>query len=756
MTNKSLLMGAGAATIVWALSSSIAWAQTDTRATAVEEIVVTAERREASLQKVPVAVTALTASRVEAAGAFTATELFKLTPGLTQSTSFGLPLPVLRGVGIQTGTAGNESTVPIYVDGVYLATSPSSSFELNNIERIEVLKGPQGTLFGRNSSGGLIQIITKKPSHSPLLQAQVGYGNYDTVSGKIYATTGISDALAVSLAATGSKQGNGWGRQLSTGEDINKAKGYGVQAKALWTPTDDISIILSVDYSALTSDIGSVKSVYPGAIAINGFPHTGGFYDSPTTTSNKPLPYYRQGGASVTATYAINDNVSIRSLTAYREFRDRNRSDTAVVPGGLNTFNALSLTNTWQQELLVQGDYERFNWTVGATYFYINPSYSPQIVGGNASQLNHFNRWGGQRTNSTAGFVQGSYAITDRTNLTLGGRYTYDARQLKGSNLARADFPGTPNTALPINCPVPGAVRNPTTGVVPSFVTTACQQSRDWHNFTYRVALDHQLTDDMMVYASVSTGFKSGWYNTADVSALPVNPETLTAYAAGFKSELFEHRLRFNAEAFYYRYKDIQLNASGVPQSQGVVVNVIINAAKAEMYGVDLDASWVPDVPVGRLQFDGALSILHAEYIDFPGAILNRPRTVAPFGNETFRANGAGQKMYRAPSYTVSLAGNYDLPLASGDHLTFNANYYRSGKMYWSPVNRLFQKPYDLVDGMVKYSSESDRWWVSAWVKNLTDKKYFADVQENNAFGDSYAPGAPRTFGVTIGTKIGG
>jgi iron complex outermembrane receptor protein len=247
---------------------------------AVQEIVVTAQRRSERLQDVPISVTALTASAIENAHIDSVKDVAFLTPGLTMTTTLGTIQPYIRGVGTQNTAAGEESSVSTYVDGVYIGAVSGTNFALPDVERIEVLKGPQGTLFGRNATGGLIQVITKDPSSSAQVQLNLEGANYGTYTTKAYAAGGLGEQLAASVAAYFSDQTKGWGINRNSGEEANRSKEYLLRGKLVWNPGDNTKITLALDDEKLESDIGVNRQLLPGTVSLFGVTPAGGLYDS--------------------------------------------------------------------------------------------------------------------------------------------------------------------------------------------------------------------------------------------------------------------------------------------------------------------------------------------------------------------------------------------------------------------------------------------------------------------------------------------
>ena len=234
----------------------------------VAEIVVTAERRSETAQTVPISITAVTGRQLEVAGIKTTQDLVLATPGLTMTQTLNGVTPYIRGIGSQQATT--EGAVAVYVDNVYYASTQGAIFTLNNVDRVEVLKGPQGTLFGRNATGGLINVITRDPSFTPEIKGTIGYGNFNTLSGNLYVTGALTKNIAMDFALAGSDQGDGWGKNYFLGNDVNLRREWAVRSKLKADFSENTRAVLEVDYSRWRSDIGLTRQALPGTVAITG------------------------------------------------------------------------------------------------------------------------------------------------------------------------------------------------------------------------------------------------------------------------------------------------------------------------------------------------------------------------------------------------------------------------------------------------------------------------------------------------------
>jgi iron complex outermembrane receptor protein len=676
--------------------------------------------------------------------------------------------PYLRGVGTQNTGAGEEGSIATYIDGVYISALSSSTLAFNNVERVEVLKGPQGTLFGRNATGGLIQIITKDPSHNTSVRGTIGYANYQTVSGSVYATTGLTEKMAIDFGATGSYQGHGWGRNVSglpgvNGDRVNRDREWAVRSKLLFTPTDQLKITLAGDYAFRDSDIGISRQVLPGtqftcrgqicnipavqalitppgqapilsipySVMALGRRSVGGKFDS--ARGEAQLNDFKTYGGSLKADYDLGD-ATLTSTTAYRRVLNKQLFDQDGGPAVLGDTEQTEKTRTFQQELLLVGRTGRLDYTGGLFYFNARGGTFPLAVR-SIVPSNNFDRTSVINTKSYAIFAQGTYHVTDTTGITAGVRYTIDKRGIRGQDQA------VPVGTNPMANPGTGALINP---VAP--------QNSTFRKVTYRFAVDQKLTDTVLLYASYSRGYKSGVYNITNFRDPVARPETLDSFEGGIKADLLDRTLRINASAFHYKYKDIQLlNVVGAGVTQ------IFNAASAKVNGADLEVVVAPPVQTGSLHVTANMSYLHGRYGQFQNMLILVPKlnfaTGLPTGASTsISANTSGQIMIRTPPITTNIGVDYSFPVGAGD-LGFNVNYYFNSGFFWDADNRVKQPSYDLINAQISYELPDSGWKITGFVRNLANKFYYAQVSTSGGIGDQYSAGAPRTYGITLGFK---
>lgn len=686
----------------------------------VEDIVVTAQRREENLQDVPIAITAISARTLEAQGVSGVANLGQLTPGLNIARDTQAPQIFIRGVGTTAVGPGQESSNAVYVDGIYIGTPAAAFIPFNNIERIEVLKGPQGTLFGRNATGGLIHIVTRDPSFTTKAQASVGYGNYDTIEDRLYLSTGLTDGLAIDGALYYRNQGNGWGKNFFTGKDVYRSREFAARSKLLWNLSDTTTIRVSGDYAKGKSDLNA-RQLTAGSVASGGRTQVGGFYDI-----NSNIGYgldYTSKGVSARIEQEL-PWARIVSLTGYRTDSVDYILDVDATP--LSVLEATPVhysTRQLTQELQLQAlPGSRVQWIAGLYYLRGSVDLGPVRRFGSTQAAigGYFDAFARQVTKSYSAFAQATVPLGERTRLTAGGRYTIDKRALTGYEI----------TALNIR-------RN--------IVDTG----REWKSPTWRFSLDHDLTDGALVYASYSRGFKSGMYSPFTATSPAVSPEKIDAYEVGTKLDLLDRTLRLNLSAYYYDYKDLQLTV------RIGATNVAFNAASARVKGLDAE---LIATPVRGLTLRGGLNLLDGQYGAFPNApftlpapaICGNPPVQAPGprtgGNATCSGDASGNRMIQAPKFTYNLGANYKLETGVGD-FTADVGLYHNSGYFFEPDNRLRQRPYSVVNAQLSWMPVQ-HYRVSLWANNILGEKYFTYL--SSTVTDAYTPAAPSTYGATL------
>ena len=700
----------------------------------LQEIVVTANKRRENIQDVPIAISAISESDLAAHGIQSTQDVAAAIPGLTMQGSMNGLEAHLRGVGTAAIQAGEENSIATYIDGVYIASLSGSLLQLNNIQQIEVDKGPQGTLFGRNATGGVISITTKAPSHTFGGSGALSYGNYNTVEASAYLTGGLTDSLAGDVALYISNQGQGYGRNLATGDDIQKTQDLAARSKWLFTPSDIDTFTFAFDFERTHSSVlDAFRLVYghpsqwgPGAPAPTGQPYlyTGGPWN--TTTNLDPVDDFKQGGASLNYVHDF-DFGHFTSITAYREAQKELEWSAQPIPTPAESAGWTEKERQITEELqIASSDKSLIKWVGGLYYLHGHAAYEPFFIEGSATTpppLDHIDFLADELTDSYAAFGQSTAPIpfVSNTNLTVGLRYTREKRGITGATVAYF---------LP---PIPQAVAGLT------------DADKTFSKLTWRLSLDHHFTNDLLAYASYNRGFKSGVYNTIPAGGPgvePVNPEVLDAYEVGLKSDALDHRLRLNASTFFYKYSQLQVSVFTPTHSD------IENGAEAHIYGLDADLQFI--VTQG-LSLQAGLEWLHDRFVSFPNAQILVPQSVAQGGgNLPVFGAATGNRLPYTPDWAANVALDYELPSSVGPFDLNIAYSYHSG-WYPDPDNNLKSPISNLLNARITYTPKAnDRLRAILWGRNLTNQAVPMWLTEAGNPGgyDEEIDLPPRTYGL--------
>ena len=570
--------------------------------TGVEEIIVTATRRAESLQDVPATIQAVAASQIKAFKIDGVLQLPNLVPGLVVAPSGGNNI-YLRGIG-SSSTGYNEAQTAVYIDGLYLPNPAMSIYSFNNIEQIEVLKGPQGTLYGRNVTAGLISVTTRDPGDAVKVDASLGYGNFNTVTANFYGSAPLSDTFAVNTAVFYQKQNEGWSRNIFTGNDAQKSEEFGIQGKFVWKPGPDTRVTGNFIYDWNNRTFGAARQVYPGTLGSDGTPYLGEY--RVTGRFDQTAPFH----ATIAALKIEQDLgfARLMSLTGYQASKldilfDGSPILGQPVAGQSSTPTFFGQSNrTWSQEFqLTSADRaSRFQWIAGA--FYYNDITRLQLdsyqtcVGTVCAPGTPNRNFGRPTTESLSGYGDVSYRFFTATKLTVGLRYTNEIKRLSGLLTPLAGFPNSvaaipiPATT-PVGNPQPSLVAlqpgQPYTLVIGGVTTLqpGIPTRLRFGKLTYHLVLSQDIGRDIHLYASHDLGFKSGAFNGNGFTNPPVNPELLYATEVGLKTQLFDNKMRFNIAYFHYTYKNVQVRTQAPPAVPGfpILLNVAKNASTASM-----------------------------------------------------------------------------------------------------------------------------------------------------------------------------
>lgn len=689
----------------------------------LDEIVVTAQKRGQNLQSVPLAVTAVTSKQLDSAGIVSTEQLNVVAPGLNMRTVLGNFMPNIRGIG--TSSFSVENPVALYIDDVYYADQRDGVRDLNDIDQVTILKGPQGTLFGRNATGGVIQITTKDPSHSFSVEAKTSIDNYATSRSSLYVTGGLGQDVAAGLSVSYAGQGRGWGHNLATGQETFKINhNISVRGKLLFEPSPDTKITLIADYLDKSDSMGLNWRPVPGTSSIfNPDVPGGSVYDNVGAVNN--LNTFKSGGISAKIVKDF-DFGQITSITSYRRNKYYNRWDTGGAPTRTIDLAVMGINETATQEFQISSSQNSdFIWTAGIFLFYHKTRQKPLELNLSGPASDPFdsivsNTNAQERAYSAAPFVQVEYKILPRTRITLGGRWSYEKR----------DFSADGTTIM-------DGVEEPQNILVGDGVSKVTAKKPTW-----RIAIDHEFDRNILGYVSYNRGFKSGGFNIFAPTNPPYSPESLDAYEIGMKNELLDGRLRLNLAAFYYNYKNVQV-VQFVNQEAFVV-----NGPKAELYGADIDL----EAQLTRgLRLTGSAKLLHANFKNFPDAASSTP---LPGGGAVLgNASATGHRLPLAQKFSGNIGLDYRVDMPTGQ-LNFNVTNAYNGNYFFEPDNRTKQKSYNILNLSAGWTEQDEKYSVSLWVRNVLNKHVIsAAVTTFWEYQVNYG-NPPRTFGITLSAKM--
>jgi iron complex outermembrane recepter protein len=717
-----------------ALSALPAAAQDQTGQT-IETITVTAQKRAQNILDVPINVTAVSAEEIREARIETSTDLMSQVPNLDVKDNIAgaQQIVTIRGVGLDDFSSTNNSTVGIYIDDIYLTSFAEQDFNFFDLDHIEVLKGPQATLYGRNATAGAINIISAKPEFDDLSgNISAGYGNYQTFQSDGAINVPVTNNFALRFAGETIQQGRGYWFSRTLDTDLGRQDIYLGRAQALWHPISSITVLLKLEGEHNHSQIGVGKffgtiSTVPGE-SCPDFSNPAHCVDSHgyTDTSsnpfqgdwNHPAPYDVD---SWNATLHVTDDLgwaTLTSVTGYIGFRRSFYIDADASPYVDSEFDQNDKVNQFSQELRLDGTAAGgVTWLAGADYAWDRvQSYTP----GSLADLFGLDTIiaSDQTTHYAAVFGQVDWPLFDQVTLSSGVRLAYeDKSYVGGSNFFVA---GTTIPYAPFD----------------TFLSdTIVDRSVD-----FRESLNWKPTTDSLVYASVSRGTKSGGFfngiSTSDAALAPYKPETLTDYEMGVKSSLFGDTLLEDASVFYYDYHDLQ--AQTFTNVGAVALIKLSNIQTANVYGLDLGLTWLP---LDGLSLRGGLGLLHTHLGSFPYATGSGPFT-----------EPAGNRLPDAPDTSFNGTARYEHNVFGTyvGAIQFQGTF--AGENFKEALNTpyLFTKANWVFDGRVSLATDDKAWELAGWIKNMFNEEHVVQATDDGT-GEGYRIfNAPRTYGVTL------
>lgn len=723
----------------------------------LEDIVVTAQKRAESLQDTPIAVSAITAATIEARGITDVSSLTAIAPNLTTTAISGGSsnvATIIRGIGASDPILTSDSPVSLYIDGIVLGRSAGAIFDLVDLERIEVLRGPQGTLYGRNTIGGAVNFITAKPADTFGVRQKFSYGSFDQWQTRTTLDTGeIGDTGLRAKFTYLHRQQDGYVDNVLA-RDSRDPGAYNLdalRAMVRWDQGGSFRADYAFDFNRRESVAPFAQMIVarPDVLAyLNNSPALGG--NAPmlsdrrisTVRSDDQLIIDRVVGHTLTLEWDLGADVTLRSLTGYRQMRQQTLGEdhdgqsgilglTAhpgvlgggpFIPTGVQTINLFSATadrrqHQWSQEFNLLGNVgSRLEYVAGLFYFKeksreASPQFpmiviSPQFAVPVVSILDYEHR-----SQSIAAFAQSTFHLTDQLSITGGIRYTEDKKWL--------------DQTLP---------------TTRSLVT-------DFNKFNWAASINYDINDDAMLYGRVATGYKAGGFNARSVSDAAYNPEDLTSYEIGLKSELFDRRVRLNLTAFYVTHKDLQVQQ--FQAGAGGATNIVVNAGEAEYKGIEVEAQVAV---TDGLILSGNFGYLDQQYNHF---LIRDPVTdqVIDVSDDA--------KFVLSSKYTYNISAQYDFPSFDFGQFSARIEYNYRGPVYFYPTlvgtpmrDVISGESRGLLDARLTLSElalGSGQMSVALWGRNLTKEEYRAHGIDWGALGfATNIYGEPRSFGVDV------
>jgi len=770
----TIALSASGVSVLALLAPGTALAQSNAPAansqdSAISDIVVTARRTQERLQSTPVAVSAISATTLASAQINDVAAIQYLAPSLTitpstgngQSASIGI-----RGQVQSDALVTLDPAVGLYLDGVYLARSPGAILNLVDIDRVEVLRGPQGTLFGRNTTGGAVTLYAKEPDDTLSGSARFRYGNYNMIEGTGVLNVPLSDTLAARIAYQHSEH-KGYTRNLFTGGRDDSDNTEFVRGAIKYDGNQGLTSTFTVDYTdRRTLGIGSRLIYIAPASAAQGL--AAPLPPPIVTCANNPAACGFTGPVGAPGSYAnpkdfhsdyngvdgfaklrvlgllnntaidLSDNVTLKVITAYREMKNRNRGDTDGTPYTIfyagpadpDMTNFKLRHHQFSEEVQLSGAAldGRLKWITGA--FYFQEKGDENVVGPTLFPLNPFYSLFHSiaNNNSSAIYGQATYNITDTVRFTGGLRYTWDTRKLTNENGSLNGLTGEESCALDPAVTPPGQC--------------AAKFRAKYSYLSYEATVDWQAAPNAFVYAKTSRASRAGGFNgrvsrPAALAALPFSPERVTNYEVGAKLDLLDRHLRINAAGFYVKQDNIQSQL--IANIDGQLTSFVRNVAKAHLIGGEVE---VVAKPFNRLTLSGSLGLVKPTYDDF-----SDPFTGADLSNSPF---------IQVTKTTASASVDYELPLASGG-VTAHADFSYRGPTYYGTAPETRAAGYGLLNATLTWHVGETGIDLGVFGRNLTDKDYYPkyfETMETPLKTVVGFPGDPRTYGVSAAYRF--
>jgi iron complex outermembrane receptor protein len=733
----------------------------------IEEVIVTAQRRESNLQSTPISITAFSEDAIQALGFRQSVDITAQTPNYSvgyPNGDTGVPAPFIRGVGLNDFGVLNQGPIASYNDETYISSNAGQIFQLLDVERVEVLRGPQGTLYGRNATGGAVNFVSRKPTQEWDGWARAGTGSFGATKAEAAFGGGLSDTTAFRVAVLKSDS-DGWLKNRFTGNDQQGVDELAYRVLFDITPSEDLSVLLnfhggksesdSVQYGhlgvwdALGNMCGNADILAGNCVDILGYskelPYT-----TLTGVDLPATPGYDEGsydfeaqndtsfwGASATVKFSFGE-YQLTSISSYDEVDDFRPEETDAGPNDLITGELAVIQETYSQELRLAWDSDDWTWLAGAYYlkdeatdrsgFDILRVLRPSVVGDDVNcsapvgnpggfcpeQFIQETKSGTQQTiTSLALYFDTTVDLSSDLKLSLGIRYTdesIDHDSFFFFDEQEAGFPAQPGFPA--------------------------QNSKSFQNVSGRILFDYQLSDSVLLYGGVTSGFKAGGIQSTSDGAAPYDEEQLISYEGGFKTTLANGSIRFNGSVFYYDYSDLQVFAFVVVN--GVGFSTISNAADAGVTGAEFELQWLP---TENLFVNLGVGLLDAEYDDF---IISQ-------------GDFSGNTIPMSPDMNLNGLVQYAINLDGKGIVTLQTDFSYQDDVSFDALNNplLSQEAYWLWNARVSWTSPGDHWEVAAFGRNLADEQFLVYGFDLSFFGfNEEMLGTPRAYGIDVTYRL--
>ena len=724
----------------------------DTGGIELNEIVVTATRRAESEQTVPLSITALSAEDLANSGATQTRDLVELAPNLSEQGSFGRTDPsfFIRGVGSTQFNPNSNSKVGVYLDDVYLSSPAVQGSQLFDVDHIEIARGPQGTLFGQNTTAGLMRAVTNRPTIGGGLavDASVTAGSYNELDSQaaIGFGTGVTSAARLAVIEE-NRAGTQYNTFLNTRDGRTDALAW--RAQWLWKPGDSFDLLINAHGSRDRSDLTPYKqlglinpatggpcparALGSGCTDLLGYADTANYHQGEWDIAHQH-DWVDSFGSSVTLNWHL-PAFTVTSVAAYEQNTSRILEDTSASPNDFLTGSYYGHPRQFSEEIRLTSPEQQLRWIGGLYYFhedldssvsFATPGLGLSPFTGTSGHLEGVGQVSSMTTNSTAAFGNIDFAATSRLQLTLGLRFTHETK-----NVRYNAYIDDVDAFVPLSFIGSAAIVNDALVQTIDF-----SKDKTWNNASGRAAASYTITAGMLAYASIARGFNSGNYNGGAFlfpgEATLVNPETLTSYELGLKTELSKS-FRLNIGAFYYDFKNQQVFVLEAAPG-GTAFQQLSNAAASSLAGAEGELAWKPTA--GLLVQMGA-GYTYSRFDSF---------------DSTVGGNLSGNTLPSAPKTNLNGLMRYELPVWAGTLAVQLDGKYQS-KQFFSVDNDplLTQAGYTRLNARITYATLSDRLTISAWGRNIGNKNYLTAAYDLRSYGfDQYVVGDPRTFGVTV------